>query len=78
LFLLPAILGVIFGFVARSQIKVSAGAQRGDGLALAGIIVGFGWLALLVVTIVFGNTARTNGMVGPGALGLLGLTGPFN
>ncbi len=35
------VLGVIFGFVARGQIKRSGGAQKGSGLALAGIIVGF-------------------------------------
>jgi len=31
---------LITGFIARSQIKRSAGAQTGDGLALAGIILG--------------------------------------
>lgn len=35
------ILGIIFGFIARGQIKRSAGQQQGDGLALAGIIIGF-------------------------------------
>lgn len=34
-------LGVILGFIARKQIRESNGAQTGDGLALAGIIVGF-------------------------------------
>lgn len=49
------ILGIIFGFVARGQIKRSAGAQQGAGLALAGIIVGFvllglwaAWLAVII------------------------------
>ena len=37
----PGILGIIFGFVARSQIRRSNGTQGGEGLALAGIIVGF-------------------------------------
>lgn len=45
---IPAVLGIIFGFVARSQIRRSNGGQGGDGLALAGIIVGFGVLALVV------------------------------
>ena len=48
---MPAIPGIVLGFVARAQIKRSHGAQRGDGLALAGIIVGFGWLALLALGI---------------------------
>ena len=51
LFFVPAIPGIVLGFVARSQIKRSNGAQRGDGLAIAGIIVGFGWLVLLALGI---------------------------
>jgi hypothetical protein len=43
------VLGVIFGFVARGQIKRSGGAQQGSGLALAGIIVGFVVIALAAV-----------------------------
>ena len=45
----PAVLGIIFGFVARSQIRRSGGTQGGDGLAIAGIIVGFAWIALFIV-----------------------------
>lgn len=41
----PALLGVIFGFVSRSQIKNNAGA-KGRGLALAGLIIGLIFLAL--------------------------------
>ena len=43
------VLGVIFGFVARGQIKRSGGAQQGSGLAMAGIIVGFVVIALAAV-----------------------------
>jgi hypothetical protein len=43
---LGAILAIIFGFIARSQIKRSAGRQKGEGLALAGIIIGFTTLVL--------------------------------
>jgi hypothetical protein len=46
LFGIPAILGIIFGFVARSQIRKSNGSQTGDGMALAGIIIGFVFVAL--------------------------------
>ena len=52
LFTLPCILGVIFGFVAGSQIRRSHGAQKGDGLALAGIIVGFAGIALVILIVV--------------------------
>ncbi len=35
------ILTVIFGHVARSQIRKSAGRQKGAGMALAGLILGY-------------------------------------
>lgn len=44
---IPAVLGIIFGFIARSQIKQRP--QRGAGMALAGILVGFGWFVLFIV-----------------------------
>ena len=57
-----ALLGIIFGFVARGQIKKSGGTQQGSGLAVAGIIVGFVftalWAAWLVVIVV---AASVNG-----------------
>jgi Domain of unknown function (DUF4190) len=65
LFFIPAVLGVIFGFISRSQIKQSKGMQKGDGMAIAGIIVGFAWIALLVVLIAVGhsNNDTNNGVV---------------
>lgn len=51
LFGLGAVLAIVFGFVARSQIKRARGAQRGQGLALAGIIIGFVSLALILPAI---------------------------
>jgi uncharacterized membrane protein YhaH (DUF805 family) len=62
--LVPGILGIIFGFIARGQIKRSNGEQKGDGLALAGIIVGFGWVALLVLTIALGAARSHDGNTG--------------
>jgi hypothetical protein len=60
LFGIPAILGVIFGFVARGQIRRTNGVQGGGGLALAGIIVGFSLIALFIVgvalIVAFANT----------------------
>ncbi|WP_279101813.1 DUF4190 domain-containing protein [Gordonia bronchialis] len=41
-----AIAGVVLGFVARKQIAESNGTQSGDGLALAGIIVGAVFIVL--------------------------------
>jgi len=50
------ILGVIFGFVARRQIRNSGGIQTGDGLAIAGIIIGFILLALAILVGVLAAT----------------------
>jgi hypothetical protein len=60
LFFLPVFPGIILGFVARSQIKRSNGMQRGHGLAIAGIIVGFGWLLLITLGLVLGETNANN------------------
>ena len=46
-----SILAVIFGFVARKQIKDSGGRQSGSGMALAGIILGFVGVASLILWI---------------------------
>ena len=47
-----ALLSIVFGFIARSQIKHSGGMQRGKGMALAGIIIGFAGIVIAVVVIV--------------------------
>ncbi len=69
---IPLIAGVVLGFVARGQIKQSHGTQRGDGLAIAGIVVGFGWAALIVLGIIVSATNPSNSGV-IDAVGLLGL-----
>jgi Domain of unknown function (DUF4190) len=67
------ILGIIFGFVARGQIKRSGGAEGGNGLAIAGIIIGFFfvllWLLYVLLIVIIGVTASTTNN---GSLGLLG------
>jgi Domain of unknown function (DUF4190) len=45
------LLAIIFGFVARTQIDRSNGAQKGRGMATAGIVLGFVWFTLLVIWI---------------------------
>jgi hypothetical protein len=47
-----SILAVIFGFVARRQIRQSGGRQSGGGMALAGIILGFVGVVSLILWIV--------------------------
>lgn len=51
LFFIGPILAIIFGVVARRQIRESRGSQTGDGLALAGLIIGIVQLALSLVVI---------------------------
>jgi Domain of unknown function (DUF4190) len=46
------ILGIVFGYMAKSQIDQSGGTQQGRGMAVAGIIVGWIGIALAVVGIV--------------------------
>lgn len=47
-----AILAIIFGFIARKRIRESGGAEKGDGMALAGIIMGFIGLGVMILAIV--------------------------
>jgi Domain of unknown function (DUF4190) len=73
---IPAVLGIIFGFIARAQIKNSNRTQKGEGMALAGIIVGFAWLAVLVLIIVFGNhNNNANDVINPAGFPLQLLLG---
>ena len=46
---IPAVLGIIFGFVGLSQAKRTG--QRGRGMAIAGIVCGILWIGLFVVSI---------------------------
>jgi Domain of unknown function (DUF4190) len=53
-FFIGPILAIIFGVIARRQIRESRGTQTGDGLALAGLIIGIVGLSL---SLVFGAVA---------------------
>lgn len=55
-FPLPALLGVIFGFVGRKQIS-SNPQSKGKGLAMAGLIVGLVFLAIGVIFWVYVSTS---------------------
>ncbi|RZU62701.1 DUF4190 domain-containing protein [Zhihengliuella halotolerans] len=63
-----AILGVVFGHLARAQIRRTG--EAGDGLALAGLIIGYavivGWALLLFAPLIFGgimSSSVTYGLV---------------
>src|SRR5215813_13111757 len=48
-----SILAIIFGYVGRNEIKNSGGRLTGDGLALAGLIIGWIEIALGVLLVAF-------------------------
>lgn len=79
LFFLPIFPGIILGFVAHSQIKRSNGMQRGDGLAIAGIIVGFGWLVLIALGLILNATSsNSSGVISTMTVVLAGRAGLVN
>jgi hypothetical protein len=54
-----SILALIFGYIARRNIRTNG--QKGDGMALAGIVlgwVGVGFLAIAVVVFIIGVSQR--------------------
>jgi hypothetical protein len=47
-FPLPAILGIVFGFVGKGQINADPHGQRGKGMAIAAIVVGIVFVLIAV------------------------------
>ncbi len=50
--------GVILGHVALGQIKHSKGAQEGRGLAIAGLVVGYGFIVLGILFVLVATLAE--------------------
>ena len=46
-----AVLALVFGYKARREIDESGGRQKGRGMAVAGIVLGWIWIGLLVVIV---------------------------
>lgn len=44
--LLGGLLGIVFGHIALAQIKRTG--ESGRGLAIAGLVIGYGWIALFL------------------------------
>ncbi|MGH9017982.1 MAG: DUF4190 domain-containing protein [Acidimicrobiales bacterium] len=62
------LLGIAFGFVGMSQVKHSHGAQRGRGMAMAGVIVGAALIVIIFVVLVVAlNVASNDVNAGVGA-----------
>ena len=66
------IVAIVLGFVARTQIRNSGGRQKGDGLAIAGIIIGFAWVAFYVLIIIVGAVSNNSNT---SVISLLGAVG---
>jgi hypothetical protein len=57
-----AILALVFGYIARKQIRESGGRQKGGGMAVAGIVLGWiGSASLLIIVIVVIAHAQNSG-----------------
>jgi len=50
--IVPAVLGIVFGYRARRQIDESGGVQGGRGMATAGLICGWVWVGLTILYII--------------------------
>lgn len=51
-----AVLAVIFGHIALGQIKRSGGWQRGNGMAVAGLVLGYAGVAVIVIALLSAGT----------------------
>jgi|ERR1019366_1079821 hypothetical protein len=49
---IPAILAVVFGFTSKRQIRQSGGVQGGNGMATAGIVLGFVCIAFSIILVI--------------------------
>lgn len=65
---LASIVAVITGHMARSQIRASGGTENGDGLAVAGLVLGYVSLLLGLIALI-GVVLMFVGVIGLGILG---------
>ncbi|MDQ1385188.1 MAG: hypothetical protein QOG65_2567, partial [Actinomycetota bacterium] len=55
-----SLVAIVLGFIARTQIRESRGRQGGDGLALAGIILGFIGVGIWLLLLILGATVGSS------------------
>jgi hypothetical protein len=71
-----SVLALVFGYMGKNQIDQSGGAQTGRGMAIAGIVLGWIGVALLVLMIAmmwFGwMSMSSGGMNMMGGMGMMG------
>ena len=70
-----SLVAIVTGHMARAEIRRSAGTMQGDGLAVAGLVLGYAMVAisfigLMLVILFFGGLAVL--------LGYLGMNGQLN
>ena len=54
LFGFPSLAAVIFGHLAKAEIKAAPGQQTGEGMAVAGLATGYTGLAILLLALLSG------------------------
>ena len=59
-FILPSIAAVVLGHMALSQIKRSAGRLKGSGMAIAGLVLGYGSVAVIPIILIIAAIAIPN------------------
>jgi hypothetical protein len=63
LYWIGSILALVFGYVAKSSIDRSGGAEAGRGMAVAGIVLGWigvGILSLILIVAILGSTGGSS------------------
>jgi type II secretory pathway pseudopilin PulG len=60
LFFFPAIAAIILGHISRSEIQKSKGRLKGTGMATAGLVMGYGVIALLPFILIIAAIAIPN------------------
>jgi type IV pilus assembly protein PilA len=62
LFFVPLafIAAIIFGHIALSEIRKSAGRLKGDGLAIAGLVLGYMWVVAIPIVLIIAAIAIPN------------------
>jgi type IV pilus assembly protein PilA len=60
IFFLPAIAAIILGHISRSEIRKSNGRLKGTGMATAGLVMGYGVIAMLPFVLIIAAIAIPN------------------
>lgn len=62
LFFIPLafLVAIVFGHIALSEIKKSAGRLKGEGMAIAGLILGYMWIAGIPIILIIAAIAIPN------------------